>query len=179
MRIRVVPRVYVEKELSKKPDWYVGKWIISIYSSGLGVDWSPFPDRFNVLQLHFDDVTEKDIAVLFENMVFFDTTQAKAIHEFIEKIPAEDKRMFYVHCDAGVSRSGAVGYLLNEWFNKYLTDNKEDYEYFKRENNHILLNPLVVRILKEELFGKPFAGIDVNDYTYNEDGERIDHKEEI
>jgi hypothetical protein len=40
-------------------------------------------------------------------------------------------------------------------------------------------NPLVVRLLKRELFGIPFAGISVNDYTYNEDGEIINHIEKI
>ena len=38
-------------------------------------------------------------------------------------------------------------------------------------------NPLVVRLLKNELFGLPFANIEVNDYEYDEDGNKIDHIE--
>ena len=89
------------------------------------------------------------------------------------------KKLFYIHCDAGISRSGAVGYILNEYFNKYLIDNKEDYKFFEMNNSQIMPNPLVVRLLKKELFGISFFGIEVNDYEYNEDGEKINHIERI
>ena len=179
MKIYVVPRMYIEKMINSNPNWVGGKWIISIYSSEKGIDFSPLPDRFNILKLQFDDISERDKDIINDNYIFFNENHAKQIHEFIKDIKENDTREFYVHCDAGVSRSGAVGYLLNEYFNKYLTLNRIDNESFKMNNNHILPNPLVVRILKNELFGRPFAGIEVNDYTYNEDGERIDHKEII
>lgn len=180
MKIFVESRAYIEKEMDKNPEWHIGKHIISIFSKG---DVSPFPDRFNILKLNFDDVAERDMGgwgnIFEESNIFFNEEHAKAIHKFIEPISADDKRMFFVHCDAGVSRSGAVGMLLNEWFNKFLKVNRIDDEAFKMNNGHILPNPLVVRILKKELFGLPFKGIEVNDYTYNEDGEREDHIERI
>jgi hypothetical protein len=40
-------------------------------------------------------------------------------------------------------------------------------------------NPEVVRILKNEMFGVPFMNIEVNDYEYDEDGEKIDHFSKI
>ncbi len=182
MKIYVVPRFWIEKQLANDSNWPMNKWIISIYSSEAGIDFSPLPDRFNILKIQFDDVSKRDAegwSSVIDNCIFFNEEHAKKIHEFIKKIKADDKKEFYVHCDAGVSRSGAIGYLLNEYFNKFLTDNKIDNEAFRMNNSHILPNPLVVRVLKNELFGKPFAGIEVNDYEYNEDGERINHKETI
>lgn len=182
MKIFIVSRFYIENQLAKNINWPINKWIISIFSTEKGIDFSPLPDRYNILKLQFDDVSEKDnigCSSLINNIIFFNKEHAKKIHEFIKEIKVNDKKEFYVHCDAGISRSGAVGYLLNEYFNKFLTDNKIDNAAFKMNNSHIMPNPLVVRVLKNELFGKPFAGIEVNDYEYNEDGERINHNEII
>ncbi len=181
MKIFVESRQFIEKMIDKNPEWHMGKHIISIFSKG---DVSPLPDRFNILKLEFDDVAERDIgndssSLCVENLIFFNEDHAKAIHKFIKPISADDKKLFFIHCDAGVSRSGAVGLLLNEGFNKFLKRNQIDDEAFKMNNKHILPNPLVVRLLKKELFGMPFRGIEVNDYTFNEDGDRIDHIELI
>jgi predicted protein tyrosine phosphatase len=176
MKIFVVPRQYIKKEIEKNQNWILGKWIISIFSIG---SYSPISDRFNVLKLNFDDISERDIDTNSHNEIFFDENHAKKIHEFIDNISENDAKPIYVHCDAGVSRSGAVGYILNEYFNKFITNNENDYKAFNVNNSHIMPNPLVVRLLKRELFGIPFAGISVNDYSYNEEGEIINHVEKI
>ena len=183
MKILVKSRQWMTNQLQKDPNWFFNKNIISIFSSG---DISPFPDRFNVLKLNFDDISERDIPVgwnIFDSAtkenIFFNEDHAKQIKDFISEIPADSTKTFYIHCDAGVSRSGAVGYLLNEYFNKYLANNSEDYKFFQIHNSHVMPNPLVVRLLKLALFGKPFSNIEVNDYEYNEDGEKIDHIEKI
>lgn len=179
MKIKVVPRHFVEKQVDFNSNWIQNKWIISIYSKD---STSPLPDRFNILKLQFDDVSERDLGgwnSISDNTIFFDEDQAKQIHKFIASIPMDSDKIFYIHCDAGVSRSGAVGYMLNEWFNKFMTINKEDQSFFQQNNSHIMPNPLVVRLLKRELFGTDYSGVFVNDYTYNEDGEKIDHIEEI
>ena len=174
MRIYVESRLYVEKMINRSPDWLLGKWIISIFDKG---SCSPiFADRRNILKLEFDDVTEKDTD---PGLLHFNSDLAKQIIEFIKPIKADDKRPFYVHCAAGVSRSGAVGYMLNEWFNKYLTLNRADNEAFVMNNSHILPNPEVVRILKKEMFGNDYRGVFVNDYSYDEDGERKDSIVEV
>lgn len=176
MKIFVVSRNYIEKQIDKNPNWIQGKWIISIFSKG---GFSPIPnDRFNILKLEFDDVAERDISSCSKDCIFFNEKHAQQIHEFIKGIPFS-KRPFYIHCDAGISRSGAVGYMLNEWFNKYLSSNEIDNDNFLKHNAHIMPNPLVVRLLKNEFFGTDYSGIFVNDYEYNENGEKIDHIEEV
>ena len=52
-------------------------------------------------------------------------------------------------------------------------------EDFIKENGHIMPNPEVVRVMKRRMFGDDYSGVFVNDYEYNEDGERIDHIMEI
>ena len=173
MKIFVESRQYIEKQIERNSDWIMGKWIISIFSKG---DCSPIiMDRWNILKLNFDDVTEKDNG----DFLFFNNSLAKEIHNFIKDIPSDSEKPFYIHCDAGVSRSGAVGYMMNEWFNKYLVINRIDNEAFMMNNSHILPNPLVVRELKKELFGNDYKGVFTNDYEYNEDGERIDNIMEV
>ena len=51
MKIRVVSRRYIEEVLKEEPDWDKGKWIISIYSTERGIDFSPLRDRYNILKL--------------------------------------------------------------------------------------------------------------------------------
>ena len=179
MKIVVVPRRFIEKELKNNHNWISGKWIISIFSHE---DFSPLPDRYSILKLEFDDVTEKDAeAGDNKKLVFFNQNHAVKIHDFIKDIAncVNHANELYVHCDAGVSRSGAVGYVLNEWFNKFIENNREDNEFFLQHNHHIMPNPLVVRILKQEFFGNDYSGVFVNDYEYNADGERIDHIKEV
>lgn len=182
MKILVKSRQWIINQLDKNPQWFLGKYIISIFSKG---DNSPFPDRFNILKLNFDDVAERDLPIGWNVLesssdnIFFNVNHAKVIKKFISNISADSDKTFYIHCDAGVSRSGAVGYILNEWFNKFLSLNQEDNSFFQKNNSHIMPNPLVVRLLKNELFGRPFSNIEVNDYEYDEDGNIINHIEKI
>lgn len=178
MKIIVAPRSYIETKIMDNHNWIAGKWIISIFSNG---DYSPLPDRYSILKLEFDDVTEKDTYISDKRFIFFNQDHAVKIHDFIKDIVncSSPVNEFYVHCDAGVSRSGAIGYMLNEYFNKYLETNRDDNEFFIRKNPHIMPNPLVVRTLKQEFFGNDYRGVFVNDYEYNADGERIDHIKEV
>lgn len=173
MKIRVVPRFWIEEAVQNNPDFIEGKWIISIFSHN---DVSPVEDRFNVLKLCFDDVIEKDT---YPEFIHFNEEMAESILNFVKKINDDGQNVFYVHCDAGVSRSGAVGYMLNEYFNKYLDRKDEDTEFFQRVNSNILPNPEVARILKNTMFGGDYRGVFVNDYEYNEEGERINHVKEL
>ena len=128
-------------------------------------------DGENILKLRFDDVAEYpdrtkaifDGAIIEKNpqgyygddpdhaLVLFDAGIAGEIVRFIRRI--DTTRLMFINCGAGISRSGAVGEVLNDYFNKYLERNERDDEYFRRTNRQIQGNPLVRRILREALFG--------------------------
>ena len=171
MKIYVVSRTYVRKQMFKDPNWYKDKWVISIFSTPVCCPmsaFSPFPNASNVLKLQFDDVTERDTD---PSLTHFSPTQAEQIKEFVSKITDDGSRDIWVHCDAGVSRSGAVGYVLNEYFNKFLTVNKVDQNFFETENC-IMPNSEVARLLKNALFGTDYSMV-FTDHDFNEDAELI------
>ena len=145
MQIFVKNRKWIEKQLELYENWYFNKYVISIYSSN---DISPFPDRYNILKLQFDDITDEYISN--SNCILFNDIHAKLIHNFIKLI--KSNLPFYIHCDAGISRSGAIGYMLNEYFNKFINENDEDNMFFINENKHILPNPFIISTLKRQLF---------------------------
>ena len=66
----------------------------------------------NVLNLEFDDV-EKDIEVGGYSFKAITDEQAEAIVKFIIDNKGKD---FYIHCLAGISRSGAVGTFIFDFF---------------------------------------------------------------
>lgn len=93
----------------------------------------------------FADVTQdeynraKDIIYL-ENLLF-DEERAKAIIEFIDSVKDKVERLF-VHCDAGVSRSGGVGLFAT----RYLGLDESNY---LKENPYIYPNRWVVGTLSK------------------------------
>ena len=72
---------------------------------------------------------------------------AHAIMRFVD----DGKLPLLVHCTAGISRSGAVGEVLNWYFNRYLETNTADDEDFVENNRQILPNTIVRRIMLEVL----------------------------
>ena len=105
-------------------------------------------DGGNILKLRFDDATDDPDRTL----ALFDAEIAEKIVRFLGRI--DTSRPLFINCGAGISRSGAVGEVLNDYFNRYLERNDADAEYFRRMNRQIQGNPLVRRILNEALFGK-------------------------
>lgn len=108
-------------------------------------------NQSNVLKLQFDDAVEPE-----GDLVLFDESMARKIVEFINA--ADRSRELFINCSAGISRSGAVGEVLNDYFNRCLERNEADNEYFQFHNRQVLGNPLVRRILRNALFGIPFSG---------------------
>jgi len=87
---------------------------ISIIGSKDNDDSSHFfkKDHLNVLNLEFDDVLQD--GVLFEHKYkAISSDQAGQIVAFIE---ANNDKDFYVHCSAGISRSGAIGTFISEYY---------------------------------------------------------------
>ena len=154
MKIRVLPRAFFEKvkgtptevELLEKSK------IISINSSWGFDDTPPFSERFlthtHLLTLTFDDLcNEPETPEELGNAILFNEDMAHAIMRFVD-----DRQLpLLVHCTAGISRSGAVGEVLNWYFNRYLERNAVDYEDFTQNNRQIQPNPLVRRIMLKVL----------------------------
>jgi predicted protein tyrosine phosphatase len=71
--------------------------------------------------------------------------QALEVVNFVEKM--NDSSKVYVHCTAGVSRSGAVGAFINDYFGG-------NWEKFKFENPQVIPNSHISSLLKKIYYGK-------------------------
>lgn len=109
-----------------------------------------FDSGSNVKILNFDDVeNDSKIPLLGTDNAYdakaFTIDQAIDLLEFLDK--NKDKETCIVHCSAGISRSGAIGTFVNDYF-------KGDYFDFKRQNSHIKPNNLVLRMMKAAMVNK-------------------------
>ena len=125
--------------------------IISINSSRGDDSLPPFSERNrnhrNLLCLTFDDVCNEPDPEDHDDCVLFSTRQAEAVMRF-----ADDGSMpMLIHCTAGISRSGAVGEILDWYFNRYIADNPADHLFFTQNNRQILANPLVRKVFLDYL----------------------------
>ena len=154
MKIRVLSRAFFEKvkgtptevELLEKSK------IISINSSWGFDDAPPFSEKYlkhpHLLTLNFDDVcNEPETPEDLGNAILFNKDMAHAIIRFVD----DGKLPLLVHCTAGISRSGAVGEVLNWYFNRYLESNTADDEDFELNNRQIMPNTIVRRIMLKVL----------------------------
>lgn len=58
-----------------------------------------------------------DIDTRTSGLIQFNLHIARQIIEFVRVLDDEDKDVvLIIHCDAGISRSGAVALFINEWF---------------------------------------------------------------
>lgn len=98
----------------------------------------------NVLFLEFDDVTIEEADLVNSNneklhVKAMTVEQAKQIINFILKTFNQNKDL-YVHCTAGISRSGAVGLFANQFVNRYIKPNEEEFQY--NRTNGFLVPPI-------------------------------------
>lgn len=100
-------------------------------------------DYNNVLNLQFDDVTHdgENSPTAIGKTKTFTKEDAKKIIKFLKK--NKKANFCLIHCAAGISRSGAVGQFVNDFF-------KEDYQKFIKNNPRIMPNSKIVRILNNE-----------------------------
>lgn len=112
-------------------------------------------EHSNVLNLEFDDVTDDLVwhGHLFKAM---NEEQADKCIDFIEKNKGKN---IYVHCKAGISRSGAVSQFIFDFYNKDNIYNESDFEYF---NRHIRPNNHVLTLLKRAYYKKYGLFVDEN-----------------
>ena len=154
MKIRILARVFFEKvkgtptevELLEKAK------IISINSSWGFDNTPPFSEKYlkhpHLLTLTFDDIcNEPETPEDQDNAILFNEDMARAIIRFVN----DCQLPLLVHCTAGISRSGAVGEVLNWYFNRYQEINTADDEDFEQNNRQIQPNTLVRRIMLKVL----------------------------
>lgn len=72
---------------------------------------------------------------------------AKSIKKFVEQ--NKDAKFWFIHCTAGVCRSGAVGEVLADFF-------EIPYHQFKRDNPQIKPNIYVKNILRQILINDKY-----------------------
>jgi predicted protein tyrosine phosphatase len=103
------------------------------------------------LSLRFGDITEEmvDVIKAYPNIPLFKKEQAEDVVKFLNDRKAEQTDdILMVHCDAGISRSGAVAIFSCEFFDL-------DYREFQKDNPYLCPNSTVMRLLRKA------AGIEV------------------
>lgn len=103
-----------------------------------------YRDHDTVLNLEFDDADPSMVegcAKAGYPVHLFDYEDAKKIIAFIEK--NKDATHFFIHCTAGVSRSGAVGFFVRQVL-------QSDYEAFAKMNPYIVPNGFVLQTLNDQ-----------------------------
>ncbi len=159
MKIRVYSRYDIERifrEYEKNKSLLENSFIISISTpvqkgSNAESENSPILAGFkNVLRLWFED-----IGYNFDSKfnVRFDEVHAHQIKIFAETALLENKDLI-IHCAAGISRSPAIAEVLNEYINKFLTENPNDYEWFYKFGFSISIRPntFIKHTLRDVLF---------------------------
>lgn len=104
----------------------------------------------HMLTQFFGDYTDKSVVdppltlrSSGKRSILFSEMNAKKIISFLDGVKIDQEvKILIVHCDAGISRSGAVGLFAC----RYL---KCDSEKFYRENETILPNPYICKVLMD------------------------------
>jgi len=111
----------------------------------------PFSERYwdapNVLILFFDDVCDP-VAETGRHARAMDESDAEAVARFAA---SSDPRPVIVHCTAGISRSGAIGVCLDEYYNRKCMSNETEHEIFCSNHRHIAPNSHVMQLLWKRL----------------------------
>ena len=152
MRIRCLPRTFFERLRGTPEEERIlsENKVISIQSKR---GWDAVPpfsqERLgspHLLCLVFDDYFGiPDDPAEQSEMALFTPAMAEQILRFVD----DHAHPVLIHCTEGVSRSGAVGTVLNEYFNRQVADRPEDYRCFFADNPRIMPNPNVLKIMQE------------------------------
>lgn len=122
---------------------------ISIHSPKVGIYFDDtdviLEDGPNVLNLWFHDVDPESESLTptqlaDPDLIFFDDYDAEKIKLFVKR--NKDKKQWIIHCTAGISRSGAIGEYISDYFGN-------DYHLFKRDNPQIKPNIHIKKILNK------------------------------
>jgi len=160
-QIRVYPRIAIEDAVKgSRPIINGAPWhLISIYTLPENLLMTEDNRHFlsmqgavEFLSLRFWDIDEKTFEKIrahrfqekFKHAKLFEKWQAVSIIQFLKDINKRpEEEILAVHCDAGISRSGAVGSFACDFF-------RLDYNEFKAMNPNLLPNAYVSKVLREE-----------------------------
>lgn len=159
MKIRVVPRKwFLDRKGTDEEREVFRKWnVISIITP-------PYPKKnFDDEDIPFSDIYRNDAVVVKfhdterqwdDDVVLINESDADKIYDFVQKTKDNGKG-YLIHCTAGKSRSQAIGYILNEWFNGRHGINPNETEYNEYERLYVqsrTMNSLVKRLLFNKFF---------------------------
>jgi predicted protein tyrosine phosphatase len=125
-----------------------------------------------LLTLFFGDYTldkwnniQDSLKSITPNTRLFDESDADKIIKFINKINEDIYGTLVIHCDAGISRSGAVGLFVCRYLGL-------DERKFRKMNSYIHPNPYILEILCKksgltEDYIKLWSGLLYQDGRYN------------
>ena len=100
----------------------------------------------DIIQLRFDDVEGKETDIGSASNVLQDKQAEKLLDFVVKNLHCE----FFIHCDAGISRSAGVAVALEKIFNG--KDVREDYRF--RHHNEFVKNKITDVWFKRVWFGK-------------------------
>jgi predicted protein tyrosine phosphatase len=98
-----------------------------LWANGTNTHWLP-GIYDNVLNIDFGDCGEEELEAM-------SIEQAHDIINFIKK--NKDKNNFYIHCSAGISRSGAVASFIYDYFKDNDIDVTIEPKYPETPNYHV------------------------------------------
>ncbi|MBR4315617.1 MAG: hypothetical protein IKP65_01410 [Alphaproteobacteria bacterium] len=144
---------------NKRKNW------ISIRDLGYEHLYSKFDElcKKNILIINFDDVTKfnehhhlmhpfYETLATKRNLIHFNNEMAEKIIEFAYDINNKNEEL-NIHCWAGKSRSQAIGYCLNQYFNLYLNNNKIDFIMnIENSMDKFIGNYDVIKIMEKTLY---------------------------
>lgn len=152
--VRILSRWEMDK-IAENPlrfPWYGQNWgVISIYTDGeyLTPETRKSLEEMqclHMLSLNFWDITDLDyeaVKLKHKNVILFNEDHAKQIIDVVKEMQQDERKMTcIVHCDAGVSRSGAVGEFINDFC-------RLDYLHFKDKNANIVPNFFIKSMLRK------------------------------
>lgn len=167
LNIKMIINVYSLDKANKKilSDIKSQKNWISIRDYGYSELYKYINICKNICIIEFDDVTyyeeKHDLLISFfkkikekREFIHFTEDHAKKILNFAIDIFNKNEEL-NIHCYAGKSRSQAVGYVLNQYFNLYLTNNKEDFiRNIMHNNEKFMGNTDVIKVMNKILYIK-------------------------
>lgn len=117
----------------------------------------------NILIIEFDDVTRfnehhhlmhpfYETLAAKRNLIHFDKEMAEKIIKFADYIYDKNEEL-NIHCWAGKSRSQAVGYCLNQYYNLFVENNEEDFiRNLENSIDKFIGNYDVIKIMEKTLY---------------------------